>query len=88
MTHRSVIVKLPTGLHLRPAALFTQEACKYESEITLQRGDMKVDAKSVMGVMALGAGPNTEVLITAEGPDEQEAVEALSRLLEAETIGA
>lgn len=77
MVQKQVTVKLNTGLHARPAARFVQEANQFNSEIYIIKGPKKVNAKSIMGVMSLAVAKDTEITITAEGPDEQEAVEAL-----------
>lgn len=81
MVARSVVVRLHTGLHLRPAALFVQEAGKFNSEITIERNGKKADAKSIMGVMSLAVGQGSEVVLTAEGEDERDAIETLVRFL-------
>lgn len=75
---KNVVVKLKTGLHARPAALFVQEANKYASEIFVHKGDKKVNAKSIMGIMSLAISTNTEIKISAEGPDAQQAVDVLA----------
>jgi phosphocarrier protein HPr len=69
------------GLHARASAKFTQLAAKYQSEVWLTRNARKINAKSIMGVMMLAAGKGAKVTIEAEGPDEQEAVEALTALI-------
>lgn len=77
MIEKKVKVRLDTGLHARPAARFVQEANQYHAEIYIVKGNKKVNAKSIMGVMSLAVAKGTEITITAEGSDEQEAVEAL-----------
>jgi phosphocarrier protein len=69
------------GLHARASAKFTQLAARYQSEVWLTRNARKINAKSIMGVMMLAAGKGAKVTIEAEGPDEQEAVEALAALI-------
>ncbi|HEX7056332.1 MAG TPA: HPr family phosphocarrier protein [Bacilli bacterium] len=86
MTRRPVVVKLKTGLHARPAALFVQEANKYSSEIFVEKEDKKVNAKSIMGIMSLAISANTEVAISAEGSDEEQAVTALVNLVSKEEL--
>lgn len=81
MEQRKVIVKLDTGLHARPAARFVQEANKYNAEIYIVKGNKQVNAKSIMGVMSLAVSTGTEITITAEGPDEQLAIEALVEIV-------
>jgi phosphotransferase system HPr (HPr) family protein len=69
-----------TGLHARPAALFVQEANKFKSKITVRKGEKEVNAKSILGVLTLGASRGTRVTVNAEGEDELEALEALKAL--------
>ena len=75
-----------TGLHARPAALFVQEANKFKSKITVRKGEKEVNAKSILGVLTLGASRGTRVTVNAEGEDEQEALEAL-KMLHANNFG-
>jgi len=86
MTRRPVVVKLRTGLHARPAALFVQEANKFSSEVFVEKDDKKVNAKSIMGIMSLAISTNTEVYISAEGSDEEQAVNALIALASKEEL--
>ncbi|WP_353893822.1 HPr family phosphocarrier protein [Proteinivorax hydrogeniformans] len=86
MVEKKSKVNLKTGLHARPAALFVQQASKFASDIKLIKEDIDVNAKSIMGIMAMALSKGSEVTICAEGPDEKEAVEALIELLEKETI--
>ena len=84
MVEKRVVVRLETGLHARPAALFVQEANKYAAEIFVQKGDKKVNAKSIMGIMSLAVAKGTEIVISAEGADAVEAVNALSEMVSKE----
>lgn len=86
MSRRPVIVKLKTGLHARPAAMFVQEANKFSSEIFVEKNEKKVNAKSIMGIMSLAISTGTEVVISAEGSDSEQAVEALSALVSKEEL--
>ena len=83
MVSKTTVVKNPSGIHARPASLFVQEACKYESSITVGKvgGDAK-DAKSILMVMSLGMACGCEIEIAADGADEAAAVEALVALIE------
>jgi phosphocarrier protein len=69
------------GLHARASAKFTQMAARYKSDVWLTRNGRKINAKSIMGVMMLAAGKGAKVTLEAEGPDEQEAVDALTALI-------
>lgn len=84
---RPVVVRLKTGLHARPAALFVQEANKFSSEVYVEKDEKKVNAKSIMGIMSLAISSGTEVNICAEGSDAEQAVIALSELVSKEELG-
>ena len=70
------------GLHARPAGRFAAAASRFESEISVGRGGEWVDARSVLSLLSLAASQGTLLRIRAEGPDAQEAVDALGALLE------
>lgn len=80
MLERKITVTNKTGLHARPAALLVQTASKFSSDITLVKEGSEVNAKSIMGIMALGAGQGTELTIKVSGADEEEALNALLEL--------
>ncbi len=80
MIEKILIVQNRAGIHARPAAIIAQTANKFESEISLLRDDAEVNAKSIMGVIAMGAGYNTQLTLRADGPDETEAVEVIEEL--------
>ncbi|MFS1514812.1 MULTISPECIES: HPr family phosphocarrier protein [Chengkuizengella] len=86
MVNHPVVVKLKTGLHARPAALFVQEANKFSSEIFVEKDDKKVNAKSIMGIMSLAISSGTEINISAEGSDAELAVNALVDLCSKEEL--
>lgn len=81
MTSKDVQIKLEHGLEARPVALLVQEASKYESTIYIQSGDKKVNAKSIMGMMSLGLDNGDRLTVTAEGTDEQTAVDNIEKFL-------
>lgn len=81
MTEKTVVITNESGLHARPATLFTQLAAKFASKITIAVGEKKADAKSILTVLTLGATKGTEVVLTADGPDEADAVEKLAEFL-------
>ena len=70
------------GLHARPASLFAKVAESFESEITVEKDGLEVDGKSILGLMMLVAEKGSELLIRADGPDEEEAIKALKELVE------
>lgn len=82
MVEQLVTIRNVLGLHARPAGVLSQVANQFSSNIYLQNGLMKVNAKSIMGIMMLAASCGTELTIRAEGPDEEEAVEALTKLVD------
>ena len=69
------------GLHARASAKFVKLASSFESEISVIRDGATVDARSIMGLLMLGAGNGSCIDITAEGPDAAEAIEALTDLV-------
>lgn len=81
MTMRNIQVNLENGLEARPVALLVQEASKYESKIYIQSGDKRVNAKSIMGMMTLGLDNGEALTVSAEGTDEQAAVEGIEHFL-------
>ena len=81
MTTRSICIKLESGLEARPVALLVQEASKYDSTIYIRSGEKKVNAKSIMGMMTLGLSTGEEVVVTADGKDEKEAIENIEKYL-------
>ncbi|GAU76303.1 HPr family phosphocarrier protein [Fusibacter sp. 3D3] len=83
MKEFSVTVNSATGLHARPASQLVSEASKFKSDIKLNKGDVSVNGKSIMGVLGLGVLTGDTIRITAEGTDEHEAVNALEALFEA-----
>ena len=78
---RTITICNPEGLHLRPAEMFAQLAQRYESEIEVIRESLRVDAKSIMHVLTLGASQGTELVLHARGADAEEALEALTQLV-------
>lgn len=81
MTKRSIRINLRSGLEASPVALLVQEASKYESTIYIQSGDKRVNAKSIMGMMSLGLDNGEQLEVTADGNDEQAAVEGIEHFL-------
>jgi phosphocarrier protein len=81
MLERSVQIVNKNGLHARPAAEIVKLAAKYKSEITLCRDDLEVNGKSIMGVMMLAAEYGSTLLLRADGPDAQQALDALAGLV-------
>ena len=82
MISKDFMINNKLGLHARPSAQLTQIAGRYESEVFIARNGRRVNAKSIMGVMMLAAVPGSTVTVDAEGPDEQQAVDAIGVLIE------
>jgi len=81
MLERDLEIKNKLGLHARAAAKFVRCAGGFAAQITVVRGDMSVDGKSIMGVLLLAAPMGTVLRVVADGEDEQEAVAALEGLV-------
>jgi phosphocarrier protein HPr len=81
MIKTTVTISNKLGLHARASAKLTKLAGSFKCEIHLSRGGRRINAKSIMGVMMLAAGLGSEVVIEAEGVDEQPAAEALLALI-------
>jgi phosphocarrier protein HPr len=82
MVEREITIMNKLGLHARPAAQLVQTASKFQSEIKLKRKNLEVNAKSIMGVMMLAAELGSKITISVEGPDEQEALEAVAKVIQ------
>jgi phosphotransferase system HPr (HPr) family protein len=84
VTRREVVVENELGLHLRSAGAFVRTASRFKSQIQVGTFEVPpVDGKSILGLVTLGAAPGVTLVITAEGPDEAEAVTALVGLVSA-----
>jgi len=83
MVTKKIIVQNRAGLHARPSSLIVQTANKFQSNIMLKKESITANAKSIMGVMTMAAGYQTELTVSAEGTDETEAVAALEQLFAA-----
>jgi len=82
MISRDFKISNKLGLHARPSAQLTQAASRFQSEVYLAREGRRVNAKSIMGVMMLAAGPGSTVSVEADGPDEENAVAAIGALID------
>ena len=83
---KSVEVKNPQGLHLRPGEVFTRTASEFKSTIEVISGDRRVDGKSLLDIATLGASQGTQLEIEAQGPDAEAAIEALAKILETSSV--
>jgi len=82
VAERTVRVVNELGLHARPSAEFVKLASQFESEVSLGREEMRVNGKSIMGVMTLAAECGCELQIRAEGDDAEVAAQALADLVD------
>ena len=82
MTSRAVRVTNALGLHARAAARFVHAASAFSAQIRVACGPRVMDGKSIMGLLLLAASQGTEILVSADGPDEAAAVDALCQLVE------
>jgi phosphocarrier protein HPr len=81
MPERIVQIENKNGLHARPAAEIVKCAAKFRSEITIVKDDLDVNGKSIMGVMMLAAEHGSSITLRAEGPDADQALDALAKLV-------
>jgi len=81
MPERAVQIVNKNGLHARPAAEIVKLAAKFKSEITIVKDDLDVNGKSIMGVMMLAAEHGSTIVLRAEGPDAEAALDALATLV-------
>jgi phosphocarrier protein len=82
MTEQQVTVRNRAGIHARPAALIVETASQFDAYIEFKKDGESINAKSIMGIITLGAAYNSLITIAADGEDEKEAVKALVRLFE------
>lgn len=81
MKKKTIKIQLSTGIDARPVAMMVQVASEYESQIHIEYGERCVNAKSIMGMMSLGLPEGEEVVVSANGKDEAEALEGIERFL-------
>jgi phosphocarrier protein HPr len=78
----NLIVQHPSGLHARPASVFVKTASQFKSDIRVVFGEKDVNAKSILSVLTLGANQGANITIKAEGEDSDQALKALTELIE------
>ena len=81
MMQKWIQIKLETGLEARPVAMLVQVASQFESTVYLGSDNKKVNAKSIMGMMSMGLESGAEVMVTADGADEETAVAEIEKFL-------
>lgn len=82
MIKHKVVITNPTGLHLRPAGTLCRVAMQYKSLITFSFGTVTANAKSVLSVLGAGVKTGDEIELACDGPDEDQAMDALVALIE------
>ncbi|MBQ6067308.1 MAG: HPr family phosphocarrier protein [Clostridia bacterium] len=81
MVVKDITVQNQVGLHARPATFFIQKANEFKSSIWVEKEERRANAKSLLGVLSLGITGGTDIKILADGQDEAEAVDALTKLV-------
>ncbi len=79
---RSFLIVNRLGLHARAAAQMVQAANRFACDVHVEKDGMQVNGKSIMGVLTLAAAQGAEILVTTDGEDAAEAMDALSRVIE------
>ncbi len=82
MQNRNFKIVNRLGLHARAAAQLVQTASRFSSDINLIKEDIEVNGKSIMGILLLAAPQGTEIAVTVEGDDEQQAMDIIAELIE------
>ncbi|MCL2067472.1 MAG: HPr family phosphocarrier protein [Treponema sp.] len=82
MTEKIITIANRAGIHARPAAIIVQVTKNFKSNIYFQKGNNRINAKSIMGIITLGAAYGTEIKIIADGEDEEAVIDSLVRLFE------
>ncbi|HEX6594500.1 MAG TPA: phosphocarrier protein HPr [Bacillota bacterium] len=82
MKEKTYTITADTGVHARPATLLVHQASQYKSDIEITYREKSVNLKSIMGVMSLGIPKGAQVTITADGEDEDEAIQGISEVME------
>ena len=81
MIRTTLVISNKLGLHARASAKLTKLASSFKCEVFMSRNSRRVNAKSIMGIMMLAAGLGAEVELETEGPDEQQATDAITALV-------
>jgi len=82
LTETELLIRNQLGLHARACALFVKTAARFKSDILVSRDDLEVNGKSIMGVMMLAAEEGSTIRVRAQGPDEDQALDALRGLVD------
>jgi len=82
MQNQNFTIKNRLGLHARAAAQLVQTANKFNSEVALVKDDIEVNGKSIMGILLLAAPQGTDISVTVDGMDEEQAMKVIAELIE------
>ena len=83
MIKKPITIQISNGLEARPIAMLVQVASQFESEIHVISGERNVNAKSIMGMMTLGLSAGEKIVVTANGVDEEDAIQNIEKYLSA-----
>ena len=84
MISKEVVINNQVGLHARPATFFIQKANEFKSSIWVEKEERRVNAKSLLGVLSLGIVKGTTITLLADGSDQDDAIETLSKLIDSD----
>ena len=79
---REYVIQNRYGIHARPAAMLVKTASKFQSDVTVEKGSVRVSGKSIMGLMTMEASCGAKIRIVAEGVDAEQALDEIERLFE------
>lgn len=82
MISKQLTILNKLGIHARPAAQFVRVASRFESDVTVEKDEDRVDGKSIMGIMMLAVGWGATIQVFVDGPDEVECMAALEKLIQ------
>jgi phosphocarrier protein HPr len=82
MTEQTITVSNRAGIHARPSAILVQTTKNFKSNIYMEKNNDRINAKSIMGIITLGASYGTVLKIIADGEDEEDAVDTIVKLFE------
>ena len=86
MVTKDMTIEIQTGLEARPVAVFVQVASQFDSSVYVEYGTKKVNAKSIMGLMTLGLAAGEKVTVSADGTDEEDAIESIEKYLSSKEV--
>lgn len=87
MEQKSFKITSDSGIHARPATSLVNAVNSFTADVNLEANGRTVNLKSIMGVMSLGISKGTTIVVTSEGSDEKDAIEAVERVILAEQLG-